>query len=123
MKQAAPAATASGRVTLNMKTGRILVGKKWFAPNVIITNSQDVAITVTDVELGTSSVRYSNSHLRPDSYPRTVPAGSTGELDVCFDLKADVEHTFSTEARLGVHYNVGDHSDVVEAAMIGGPLD
>ena len=105
-------------VVVNIKQTRQLIGEKLYYPDVKVTNSSGLPMTVTNVELAARNKTYANKSPRPETYPLTIPPGKTETLEVIFQLDDDLYETFQGPVELRVHYRTDGKLQLARASVI-----
>jgi hypothetical protein len=113
-------ATPETQLVLEVKTTRQLIGETWYDPEVKVTNSGGLPITITNIELAAKRKTYANTPPQPEIYPLTIQPGNTKTIDVMFRLDDAVYKTFEQAAELSVHYRSGEKQETVRVSVIGG---
>jgi hypothetical protein len=78
--------TAIPKISVDVKTTRQFVGEKWYSPQTIATNTSDLPITITGVELFAEGTTFQNKPRVANYYPLNLSAHDTVALDVDFRL-------------------------------------
>jgi hypothetical protein len=110
-------------MTIEIKTTHQFIGEGWYDPQVKVNNSSDLPITITRVELVAQAATYENQPRAAESYPLTVPAGSTASLDIGFRFNQGASKVFKKPAELRIHYLTGGHAGITRTAVAAGSLD
>lgn len=111
--------STNSAVTIHVRSSNPLIGETWYEPSVTITNSSQSPISVTRVELAVGRNLYANSPLRFGSFPMAIPAGTSANLDVRFDLSDNVKNTFHEPAEFRVNYRNAGKDEIVRALLVG----
>ena len=97
----------------------------WYDPQVIATNSSDVPVTITSVELIAGSRTFQNKPRAEKDYPLTLPAHSTVPLDVYFSFSngAYVAKVFKNPGELRIHYSSQQGTGLAHMTVARGHLN
>jgi len=112
------------QISVDVKTTHQMIGEGWYGPRVTVTNSSDIPITITGVELIADGTTFQNQPLAVKDYPVTLPAHSTVPLGVYFRFGTgmDVDRVFKKPGELRIRYSGQRGAGVIRVTVAGGPL-
>jgi hypothetical protein len=114
--------TAIPKISVDVKTTHQLIGENWYSPRVVVTNSSNVAVTITNIELVAGAATYENTP-RMARYPLNVPAHDSVPLDVYFHFSKGVDGVFKNPSELRIHYLSVRDTGVARITVASGPLN
>jgi hypothetical protein len=119
------AATAIPKISVEVKTTHQLIGESWYSPQITATNSFDVPVTITSVELIAGSTTFQNSPRAAKDYPVNLPARSTVPLHVDFGFNDGmyVEKVFRNPGELRIHYSSQQGAGLARITVARGHLN
>jgi len=99
--------TAIPKLSVDVKTAHQLIGERWYSPQIMGTNSSDIPVRITSVELVAGGASFQNRPRVAKDYPVTLPANSAAPLNVDFRFSngLDVDKVFRKPAELRIHYS------------------
>lgn len=117
--------TAVPKLSVDVKTTHQLIGERWYDPQIIATNSSDIPITITSVELIAGTATFQNRPQAAKDYPVTLPAHRAAPLNVDFRFSddLDVHKVFRRPAELRIHYSTERGSGLAHITVARGNLN
>jgi len=108
------------QVVLDVKPTRQLIGEAWYDPEVRITNSSSLPITIENIELATADKTYANTPVRSETLPPKIQPRNTETIHVFFRLDGAVYKVIKRPAELRVHYESGGTHEIARVSVVGG---
>ncbi|HKV91629.1 MAG TPA: hypothetical protein VJW20_03665 [Candidatus Angelobacter sp.] len=107
-------------LSVSVKRYHSLIGEDWYEPEVTIKNSSSSAVTVTGMELITTTKTNTRKASQEGIYPLTLRPEAATVLHARFDLDQGLLNTFSKPAELLVHYRIGNQNEIVKTRLVSG---
>jgi hypothetical protein len=105
-------------VLVQVGTSHSFIGERSYAPIMRVTNSSDLPITITNVELALHDSTRSNEPRQASSYPLVLRPGDSDALDVWFDLRSNIKSAFKSPAELCIRYTRGGRDEIARVALV-----
>jgi hypothetical protein len=115
--------TAIPKISIDVKTTHLLIGQRVYDPPVIATNSSDVPVMITRVELIAGGRTFRNGPYREKEYPVNLPAHSAVPVGVYFRLSDGVAKIFENPGELPIHYSSQPGAGFARIRVARGPLN
>jgi hypothetical protein len=80
------AVTSIPKISIEVKTTHELIGASWYDPRVIVTNSSDIAVAITRVELIAGGIVFQNEPHAEKHFPVILPLHNPVPIDVYFSF-------------------------------------
>lgn len=113
------------KISVDVKATHQLIGESWYDPHVVATNSSDVPVRITSIELIAGSRTFQNKPRAETDYPMTLPARSTVPLDVYFRFSDGlyVDKVFKNPSELRIRYSSQLGTGVARITVARGNLN